>query len=89
MALGFTWRRVSAVAAGCSIATGLATHLGLELAARPPVADWLPRPPLPAVVPPAAVALAASFAVLLLVTFVRGADGAEPAPDVRELIETP
>jgi Na+/proline symporter len=59
MAVGLAWRRVPAAAAVASIATGLAANLILEL---------LPEPPLPAGVVPSAVALAASFLVLLAVT---------------------
>jgi Na+/proline symporter len=66
LAVGLNWRRVPAAAATASIATGLVVNLGLELLAR---AAWLPAPPLPPGVPPAAVALAASFSVLFAVTW--------------------
>jgi Na+/proline symporter len=59
LAVGFNWRRVGPAAAGASIATGLIVNVGLEL--------WKPGW-LPTGVLPSAVALAASFSVLFVVT---------------------
>ncbi len=75
LAVGLNWRRVPAAAATASIATGLVVNLGLELLARAP---WLPAPPLPPGVPPAAVALAASFSVLFAVTWAHRRRAAPP-----------
>ncbi len=60
VAVGLNWKRVTAGAAAASIATGLAANLGLEVLARQSL-----LPSLPAGVLPGAVALAASFLVLL------------------------
>ena len=66
MALGLHWRRVTARAAGASIFVGLAATLGLELASRAALAEGLPG--LSWSFHPAATALAASFATLVVVT---------------------
>jgi SSS family transporter len=65
LAVGLNWKRVSAPAATASIVTGTALNLLLELK----------LVPLPPGALPAAVSLAASFAVLLLVTWWTGGDG--------------
>jgi len=88
IAVGFNWSRVTARAAGASIATGLILNLGLELWARQPWFEVLPRPPLAAGALPATVSLAASFAVLLLVTWLDRGRPAEPLdPEIRRIIE--
>lgn len=79
MAVGLAWQRVSARAAGASIATGLILNLGLELAAKQTWLPGLPRPPLPEGVLPSAVAMAASFTVLLAVTIAERGRSLPPA----------
>ncbi|MDH3785209.1 MAG: hypothetical protein OEV00_07755, partial [Acidobacteriota bacterium] len=70
MAIGFHWRRVEGRAVSASIATGLSVHLGLELLNRQTVfPGWVP--PLAPGVMPAAIAMAASMLVLIVVTGVR------------------
>ena len=68
VAVGLNWRRVTARAAGASIATGLVFNLGLEFLARQKLFPGLPGSPLPAGVLPSTAALVSSFAVLFLVT---------------------
>jgi Na+/proline symporter len=68
LAVGLCWERVTGAAATASIATGLTLNLGLEFLAKQQLVDWLPAAPLPAGVLPSAVSLAASFAVLFLVS---------------------
>ena len=88
LALGFNWTRVTPLAAGASISTGLLLNLGLELAARSSVPSWIPLPGLADGVLPSAVSLAASFSVLILITAVSGRRGERAvADDVRRLIE--
>ncbi len=84
--MGLNWRRVTAGAAGASIATGLGVNLGLELLARQTAFPALPSSPLPAGVLPGAVALAASFAVLLVGSWLGGRD-AELDEDVALAME--
>jgi Na+/proline symporter len=74
LAVGLNWRRVTAAAASASIATGMVVNLGLEF--------FFKQALFPAL--PAAVALAASFAVLLAVSWWGGKH--EP-PLRRELSE--
>jgi Na+/proline symporter len=69
LAVGLCWERVTGAAATASIATGLGLNVGLEFLAKQQVADWLPRPPLAPGALPSAVALAASFAVLIVVSW--------------------
>jgi Na+/proline symporter len=64
LAVGLCWERVGAGAATASIATGLALNLGLEILAKLELVGWL----APGVLP-SAVALAASFAVLVAVSW--------------------
>ena len=87
LAVGMSWSRVSHTAASASITTGLIVNLGLEALARiealPPAATRL----LSGFAVPSAVALAASFSVLGLVTWV-GKDGRDDlAEAVREIVE--
>ncbi|MCZ6726396.1 MAG: hypothetical protein O7A98_03455 [Acidobacteria bacterium] len=69
LAIGLNWKRVTAAAATASIATGLGLNLTLEFLTRQSFFPALPKLPLPAGVLPAAVSLAASFAVLFAVTW--------------------
>jgi SSS family transporter len=69
LAVGLNWRRVTARAATASIVTGTAVNLVLEFLGRQTFFPSLPKPPLPPGALPTAVSLAASFAVLLLVTW--------------------
>lgn len=75
LAVGLNWKRVGAAAAGASMVTGVVLNVGLELLNRQTL---LPR--LPPGVPPAAVALASSFAVLFLVSWWTGRHGANELP---------
>jgi Na+/proline symporter len=80
LAVGLNWKRVTAGAATASIATGTALSVGLEFLARQTFFPALPKPPLPKGALPAAVALAGSFAVLLVWTAITAArDRREPA----------
>lgn len=69
LAVGLNWRRVTATAATASIATGMVVNLGLEFLAKQTFLDWLSPAPLKAGVLPAAASLAASFTVLLVLTW--------------------
>jgi Na+/proline symporter len=88
LALGFNWTRVTPLAAGASILTGLVLNVVLELAARQSTWNWVPKPALAEGVLPSAVSLAASFSVLILVSMASGRRGERVvADDVRRLIE--
>lgn len=76
IAVGLNWKRVTAVAATGSILTGTALSLGLE---------FLPKPFLPPGALPAAISLAASFLVLLVITWWTG--GEEIDEDVVAVME--
>jgi Na+/proline symporter len=69
LAVGLNWKRVTAAAATASIVTGTAVNLVLEFLGRQTFFPSLPKPPLPPGALPTAVSLAASFTVLLLVTW--------------------
>ncbi len=69
LAVGLNWKRVTARAASASIVTGMGLNLTLEFVARQDVLPNLPRIPLASGALPSAAALAASFAVLFLVTW--------------------
>lgn len=89
LAVGFCWKGVTARAASASIATGLVLTPLLELLDKQTLLPWLPPSPLAPGVPPAAASLAASFAVLFLVSGWRGSRRADPlAPDVRQVMES-
>ena len=75
LAVGLWWRRVTATAAAASIVTGLTVSVVLEFLVKQTWFDGLPRPALAPGALPSAVALAASFVVLLAVTW---AGPAEP-----------
>jgi len=81
VAVGLVWERVSARAAGASIATGLVLNLLLEFLDKQRLFPWLPASPLAPGVLPAAVALAASFTVLFAVTWWTGRSGPEALDD--------
>jgi Na+/proline symporter len=83
LAVGLNWKRVTAAASTASIATGLVLNLGLELLAKQTWLPHLPRPPLAPGALPAAVSLAASFTVLVVVTWLT----APRQPDLDEDIE--
>jgi sodium/proline symporter/sodium/pantothenate symporter len=87
LAVGLNWRRVTATAASASIATGITVHLGLELLSRQTILPWLPRPVLATGAPPAAVALASSFLVLLAVSWWTGRDEPELDEDVAAVLD--
>jgi SSS family transporter len=81
IAVGLCWERVGAAAATASIVTGLVLNLGLELLAKQQLLGWLPRGVLPS-----ALALAASFAVLLCVSWWQRPEAI--APEVRAALDT-
>ncbi len=87
VAVGLNWRRVSATAASASIVTGLGLNLGLEIMAKQTWLGWLPKPTwlLPGVLP-SAVSLAASFTVLLWLSWWRPATETLP-PDVDRVMD--
>jgi Na+/proline symporter len=83
LAVGLTWHRVNSRAAMDSMATGLSLNLALELLAR-----QTRVPGLPGGVLPSAVSLAASFSVLMLVSWWTGRDDPDAVPaDVRSVME--
>lgn len=88
IAVGLNWKRVPAVAASASIATGIGVNLALEFLAKQDLIDGLPRPTFlqPGVLP-TAVSLAASFTVLIWVTWWKGDADGDLAPDVRQVME--
>ena len=71
LAAGMSWSRVSHVAASASIATGLVVNLGLEVLTRAEALPPVMARQLGGSAIPSAVALAASFSVLGLVTWMR------------------
>lgn len=68
VAVGLNWRRVTGTAASASIATGIVVNLGLEFLSKQSFIEWLPDTPLTEGALPAAVALGASFCVLLAIS---------------------
>lgn len=88
LAIGLNWERVTARAASASIATGLVLTVALEFMAKQTFLPWLPRPPLPPGVLPAAVSLAASFCVLLLVSWCTRPHAEAVAADVRRVMDS-
>ena len=83
VAIGLNWTRVPASAAIASMIVGMGLSLGLELWQRLPGAPWPLRPGAV----PGAVALAASFAVLLGVTWWAPAADSAIDEDVRLALE--
>jgi len=72
LAIGLNWQRVTAAAATASITTGMGVNLVIEFLMRQTIFPGLAKPPLLAGVLPAAIALASSFTVLFLVTWLTG-----------------
>jgi Na+/proline symporter len=70
VAVGLNWKRVTAGAASASIVTGLVVNLGLEWLARQTLFPGLGPAPLAPGVLPGVVAMASSFLVLLVWSFV-------------------
>lgn len=87
LAVGLHWKRVPASVATASIATGTVLNLTLEFLGRQTLFPGLPKPPLPPGALPTAVALAASFAVLLLGTVLFG-KGKTVEEDIEAVMET-
>jgi Na+/proline symporter len=87
LAIGLNWKRVTAAAATASIATGILLNLGLELLSRQTWFPGLPRPPLATGALPAAVALAGSFTVLLLVTWLTGRQDPDLEEDIAAVLD--
>ena len=86
VAIGLNWRRVTAAAATASIAVGMGSNLVLEFLAKQTVLPALPQLSLGSGVLPAAVSLAASFTVLLLISAVTGRRQAVPLDDDLDLV---
>jgi len=84
LAVGLSWDRVTPRAASASIATCLTLNLVLEFLDKQRWFPELPGLPFAAGVLPAAVSLAASFAVLFLVTAVTRPDPAGPGMNAEE-----
>lgn len=88
LVVGLNWRRVTPGAAVASIATGTGLNLGLELGGRFGWGGWVSGAWLPEGVLPSAVALAASFAVVLVWSWVFGsAEGDAVEEDVAAVME--
>ncbi len=82
IAVGLNWKRVTPAAATASIATGVGLNLTLELLAKQNALPWL----APGVLP-SAVALAASFTVLMAVSWWTGSpDGDDLDDDVEAVM---
>ena len=88
IAVGLNWRRVTSQAAIASISVGMGLNLTLEFLSKQTFWPALPKPPLAPGVLPAAVALAASFTTLFVVTWLTDRrDRAPLAPDVAAIME--
>jgi Na+/proline symporter len=88
LAVGLNWRRVTSAAATASIATGMGVNLVLEFLAKQTLFEGLPKPPIPVGVLPAAVALAASFTALFVVSWATGSrKGDDIEADVEAVME--
>jgi Na+/proline symporter len=88
LAVGMSWSRVSPAAASASIATGLIVNLGLEILPRVAALPEAMTRVVSGFAIPSAVALAASFAALSLVTWL-GRDRADELPEaVRQIVES-
>ncbi len=81
LAVGLNWRRVTPAAASASIATGMGLNLVLEFLAKQSYFPGLPRPAFAPGVLPSAVALAASFTVLLAVSWWTGSQEGDDLDD--------
>ena len=87
--LGLSWPRVTAAAASASILTGMAVSLGLEAIRRLSPTGTLVEVGLAEGTVPSAVALMASFSVLLVVSWVTGRGNSDGmAPEVLAIIES-
>jgi Na+/proline symporter len=87
--LGLAWKRAGALAALGSIWTGLSVHLLLELGGKWVGAERFGAGLLPEGLPPAAAALLASTAVLLLLGWLRPAPGGEQPGSGRRAVGRP
>ncbi|MCH9652069.1 MAG: hypothetical protein K0U98_27815 [Deltaproteobacteria bacterium] len=88
LAIGLNWKRVTAGAASASILTGMSLNIALELLQRQSLFPSLPAIPFAPGVLPTAVSLAASFTVLLAVSWWQGTENGEVQdPAVREVME--
>lgn len=88
LVVGLNWQRVTAGAATAAIATGLGVNLGLELATRISPSGSLVALGLADGAVPAALALMASFTVLMSSTWWTSRKGLPPiAEDVRAVME--
>jgi Na+(H+)/acetate symporter ActP len=88
IAVGLNWRRVTSQAAIASISVGMGLNLTLEFLSKQTLWPALPKPPLAPGVLPAAVALAASFTTLFVVTWLTDRRGrATVPPDVAAIME--
>jgi len=87
--LGLSWPRVTASAASASIGTGMAVSLGLETMKRLSPSGTLVEIGLADGTVPSAVALMASFSVLIVVSWVTGrGEHAGVAPEVLAIMES-
>jgi Na+/proline symporter len=87
LAVGFSWPRVGPMAASASIATGLVVNLGLEIWTRAQAVSGNGSVALSGVAVPSAVALAASFSVLMLSSWAVG-ERADVIPRaIRDIVE--
>lgn len=87
LAVGLNWKRVTARAATASIVTGTVVNLVLEFLGRQTFFPGLPKPPLPPGALPTAVSLAASFTVLLAVTWWTGRNAPDLPEDIAAVME--
>lgn len=87
LAVGLNWKRVTARAATASIVTGTVLNLVLEFLGRQTFFPGLPKPPLPPGALPTAVSLAASFTVLLAVSWWTGRNAPDLPEDVAAVME--
>jgi Na+/proline symporter len=87
LVVGLNWRRVTSAAAGASIATGMVVNLGLEFLSRQTLFPGLPAPPTAPGALPAAIALAASFTVLFVVSLWKGGRATTMEEDVAAVID--
>ncbi len=88
LAVGMSWSRVTPAAASASIATGLIVNLGLEILSRVQTLPAGVAEALSGFAIPSAVALAASFSVLSLVTWLGGASETDVSEAVLEIVES-
>ncbi len=87
LAIGMNWRGVTARAASISIITGMALNLTLEFLGRQTYFPGLPKIPYAPGALPSAVALAASFTVLFVVSWLDRAP-ADLDPDIEAVLDT-